>query len=98
MAANILPEIVKSTVKEAEKTWSSFFKTSKTEMKKQSDEAKEQSKRVEASILESKRQQAVENIEREKRKRNVLLRNIPESSQTELKDQELQTEQLVQMI
>ena len=72
ITTNILSAIVKSTVKEAEKTWSSFFDTSKSEMKKQTNEAKEQSKKVEVSILEAKRQQAVENIEREKRKRNIL--------------------------
>lgn len=78
----ILPKIVEPTVKEANKKWSDLFKTGKEEMKRQTTEAKNQSKLLEKAIDESKQKQAVENIERQKRERNVCIRNIAESQKT----------------
>lgn len=51
---NVVPEIVKATMKESDKKWTDLFDTSKKEMKKQSSEANEQRKALEKSIISSK--------------------------------------------
>ena len=85
--------IVEKTVKESEKKWSDFFKTSKEEMKKQTAETKNQSKKLETAITAAKQKQAVDNIERQKRECNVSIRNIPESEDPE-KDKSTASEML----
>ena len=82
-----VPKIITETVEKSERKWSDLFASSKDEMKKQSQEAKKQSKLVEKSILESKQRQAVENIERQKRVRNVVIRNVPETSPADSEEQ-----------
>ena len=78
--------VIAKTVEETDKKWSDLFKTSKDEMKKQTKEAKNQSNLLEKSIAAAKQKQAVENIERQKRERNIAVRNIPESNKPDEKE------------
>lgn len=75
----IVPKIVNEAVTKSEKKWSDFFQSNKEETKKQTLEAKKQSKIVEESIRKAKQKQAVENIERQKRVRNIVVSNVPEA-------------------
>ena len=84
-----LEDMVPKIVEETGKMWSDLFKTSKEEMKKQTSEAKNQSKILEKSIIAAKQKQAVENIERQKRERNISIKHIPESTKTDLNSQKV---------
>ena len=79
---NVIPDVVKNVVKEQNKKWSDLFDKNNTAMKIQTNEARNQTKAVEKSIIAAKNQQAVENIERQKRQRNICIQNIPEPSQS----------------
>lgn len=83
---DVVPDIIEKAVNMAETKWTDLFKSNKEELKKQTQEARNQSKLVEKSILANKQKQAVENIERQKRLRNVILRNVPESTKTNVTD------------
>ena len=83
----IVPKIVEETVSKSDKKWSDFFKSNKEEIKKQTKEAKNQTKMVEKSIAAAKQKQAVENIERQKRVRNIIITNVPESDSNDEKKQ-----------
>ena len=84
----IFPKLIDEAVAKSQKKWADLFDTNKEEIKRQTTEVKKQTKLVEKSILEQKQKQAVENIERQKRVRNIIINNIPESEDTEKKQSE----------
>ena len=73
-----VPKIIEESISKSDKKWSDIVKQNKEEFKKQTLEARKQTKLVEKSITDAKQKQAVENIERQKRIRNVVISNVQE--------------------
>ena len=102
----LLPDIVKTVAKETEKsagpTWAALFKdeqlNNKEAAKKQAEDAKKQAQKVEDAIRENRAKMLADNLERERRKRNVVVSHIPESPYQEYNKRQMHEKQSVMAI